>query len=161
MGRGSAFTLYLPVAFGSATAPASLHVEPSSGPKLPSVLTGRTVLVVDDDLRNAFAIRSLLEKRGMTVFLAEGARASLDVLQKHPDIDLILMDIMMPEIDGYDATRSIRAIEAYREMPVIALTSKAMIGDREKVLAAGCSDFIAKPVDSDQLVAVMSRWLAA
>jgi CheY-like chemotaxis protein len=102
----------------------------------------------------------LLERRGMNVLLADGARASLDALQKNPDVDLVLMDIMMPEVDGYDATRNIRAMENFKKLPIIALTSKAMVGDREKVLEAGCTDFVPKPVDNDQLLAVMNRLLA-
>ncbi|HSQ65517.1 MAG TPA: ATP-binding protein, partial [Polyangiaceae bacterium] len=165
VGEGSTFTLYLPLASHALQLKpkaAERHVETPlvlSHP-LMNALSGRRVLVVDDDVRNAFAIRSLLETRGVHVLLADGARSSLDVLQKHPDVDAVLMDIMMPEVDGYEATRNIRAIEAFRELPIIALTSKAMVGDREKILDAGCSDFVPKPVDNDQLLGTLGRWLA-
>jgi CheY-like chemotaxis protein len=165
-GKGSAFTLYLPVALPVTAGPISMRSlrAPDSGSSfvaLPTTLTGRKVLVVDDDARNAFAIRTLLERKGMRVLIADGARSSLDALHKNPDVDVVLMDIMMPEIDGYDATRNIRAVESFRQLPVIALTSKAMVGDREKVLEAGCNDFVAKPVNDDELLSVMSRLLAA
>ncbi len=162
IGEGSTFTVTLPID-GSATPLSTKRVEHPSpqATRVPSTtLAGRKVLVVDDDVRNAYAIRSLLERRGMFVVLADGARASLDALQKHPDVDIVLMDIMMPEIDGYDATRNIRAMEAFRDLPIIALTSKAMVGDREKVLDAGCSDFVPKPVDNDELLAAIVRWLS-
>ena len=161
-GHGSTFTLYLPVRLSAQVSPMSFRMnrEAPSSSKIPTALLGRKVLVVDDDVRNAYAIRSLLERKGMNVLLAEGARASLDVLQKNPDVDLVLMDIMMPEVDGYDATRNIRAMENFKKLPIIALTSKAMVGDREKVLEAGCTDFVPKPVDNDQLLAVMNRLLA-
>jgi CheY-like chemotaxis protein len=159
-GHGSTFLLYLPSSFATIiSGPVSLRREPSIAPALPVSLSGRKVLVVDDDVRNAYAIRNLLERRGMNVLLAESARASLDALQKNPDVDVVLMDIMMPEVDGYDATRNIRAMENFKKLPIIALTSKAMVGDREKVLAAGCTDFVPKPVDNDQLLAAMSRAL--
>jgi len=162
-GHGSTFTLYLPARLAIPAGPLSFRRDreiPSSNGKLQGSLTGRKVLVVDDDVRNAYAIRSLLERRGVNVLLAEGARQSLDALQKNPDVDLVLMDIMMPEIDGYDATRNIRAMESFKKLPIIALTSKAMVGDREKVLEAGCTDFVPKPVDNDQLLAVMNRLLS-
>jgi signal transduction histidine kinase/HAMP domain-containing protein/ActR/RegA family two-component response regulator len=162
-GHGSTFTLFLPVRMLAPSSPLSLRRSdreiPVSRKSPQTALAGRKVLVVDDDVRNAYAIRSLLERRGMNVLLAEGARASLDALQKNPDVDLVLMDIMMPEIDGYDATRNIRAMESFKKLPIIALTSKAMVGDREKVLEAGCTDFVPKPVDNDQLLAVMNRLL--
>jgi signal transduction histidine kinase/HAMP domain-containing protein/ActR/RegA family two-component response regulator len=160
-GRGSTFTLYVPASFSPPNPPVSIRRETPSvlPPPLPASFIGRKVLVVDDDVRNAYAIRSLLERRGMSVLLAESARASLDALQKNPDVDVVLMDIMMPEVDGYDATRNIRAMEKFAKLPIIALTSKAMVGDREKVLEAGCNDFVPKPVETDQLLAVMGRLL--
>ncbi|HEY1955992.1 MAG TPA: HAMP domain-containing protein, partial [Polyangiaceae bacterium] len=161
LGHGSTFTLYLPSSFATMSAPVSLRREITIVPALAPSLSGRKVLVVDDDVRNAYAIRNLLERRGMNVLLADNARASLDALQKNPDVDVVLMDIMMPEVDGYDATRNIRAMESFKKLPIIALTSKAMVGDREKVLEAGCNDFVPKPVDSDQLLTVMSRLLGA
>jgi len=162
LGHGSTFTLYLPATLPLSAPPVTLRRETLAlPPDSPHPLGGRKVLVVDDDVRNAYAIRNLLERRGMTVLIAENARSSLDVLQKNPDTDVVLMDIMMPEVDGYDATRNIRAMERFAKLPIVALTSKAMVGDREKVLEAGCNDFVAKPVDSDQLLSIMARLLTA
>jgi len=161
IGEGSTFTVTVPLAMSGGGPPSSIkRLEAPAVPRLASALLGRKVLVVDDDVRNAYAIRSLLESRGMVVVIAESARASLDALHKNPDVDVVLMDIMMPEVDGYDATRNIRAMEAFRDLPIIALTSKAMVGDREKVLAAGCSDFVPKPVDNDELLDAISNWLS-
>jgi len=95
----------------------------------------------------------------MTVVFAEDGRAALDMLKQHRDVDLVLMDIMMPEMDGYDTTRAIRQLPEFAALPIIALTAKAMKGDREKSIAAGASDYITKPVDSDQLLSLMRVWL--
>ncbi|HEU4656013.1 MAG TPA: HAMP domain-containing protein, partial [Capillimicrobium sp.] len=124
-----------------------------------SVLHGRKVLIVDDDVRNVFALTSVLEGRGMTVVFAENGREGLEVLDANPDIDLVLMDLMMPEMDGYEAMRAIRARPDHRALPMIALTAKAMQGDRERSIAAGASDYITKPVDPDQLLSLMRVWL--
>jgi CheY-like chemotaxis protein/signal transduction histidine kinase/HAMP domain-containing protein len=123
------------------------------------VLTGKTVLIVDDDLRNTFALTSALEQYEMRVVPAENGRDAIDILNSHPAIDLVLMDIMMPEMDGYDATRTIRALPRFRDLPIIALTAKAMKGDRDLCLEAGASDHITKPVDTDQLVSLLRVWL--
>jgi CheY-like chemotaxis protein len=123
------------------------------------VLEGKRVLIVDDDIRNIFAITSVLESHNMQVLFAETGRAGIDVLQRHPDIDLILMDIMMPEMDGYDTMRAIRDIDQFRSLPIIALTAKAMKGDREKCIEAGASDYVTKPVNSEQLLSTMRVWL--
>ena len=122
-------------------------------------LTGKKILVVDDDARNVFALSSLLEGRGARVLVAENARNGIATLQKNPDVDLVLMDIMMPEVDGYEATRKIRAMSEFHALPIVAVTAKAMAGDRAKCLAAGCSDFLPKPVDNARLLAVTRRWL--
>ena len=124
-----------------------------------SALAGKRVLIVDDDVRNVFALASALEAHGMDVRFAENGREGLQSLQADPDVDLVLMDVMMPEMDGYETTRAIREVPELASLPVIALTAKAMQGDREKSIAAGASDYITKPVDMDQLIALMRVWV--
>ena len=123
------------------------------------VLAGRQVLIVDDDLRNIFALSSVLERQRMSVQFAENGREGIEVLEKSERVDIVLMDVMMPEMDGYDTTRAIRRSARFAELPIISLTAKAMKGDREKSIAAGASDYITKPVDTRQLLAVMRFWL--
>jgi CheY-like chemotaxis protein len=122
-------------------------------------LLGRKVLIVDDDVRNIFALSALLERRGMKPITAESAREGLAALKKTPDVSAVLMDVMMPDMDGYEAMRAIRKNPKYKRMPIIALTAKAMKGDREKCIEAGASDYIAKPVDVDQLFSLLRVWL--
>jgi len=124
-----------------------------------SALAGKRVLIVDDDVRNVFALASALEAHGMEVRFAENGREGLQSLQADPIVDLVLMDVMMPEMDGYETTRAIREVPELASLPVIALTAKAMQGDRDKSIAAGASDYITKPVDMDQLIALMRVWL--
>jgi CheY-like chemotaxis protein len=124
------------------------------------VLAGRRVLVVDDDARNLYSITSILERYKMRVLNAENGRKGIETLMKTPDIDIVLMDVMMPEMNGYEAMTEIRRNESFRTLPIISLTAKAMKGDREKCLSAGASDYIPKPVDVDQLLAVLRVWLA-
>ena len=122
-------------------------------------LAGRKVLIVDDDLRNIFALSSLLERQQMEVSFAENGRDGIEVLERDPGIEIVLMDIMMPEMDGYDTMRAIRRIPKFKSLPIITLTAKAMKGDRDKCIAAGASDYITKPVDVAQLLSLMRVWL--
>ena len=122
-------------------------------------LAGRKILIVDDDLRNIFALTSALEAHDMNVTLAENGRKGIEALRANPDVELVLMDIMLPEMDGCHAMRAIRKMPEYRELPVIALTAQAMKGDRERCIEAGATDYIAKPVEIDQLLALMRVWL--
>jgi CheY-like chemotaxis protein len=124
-----------------------------------AALSGRRVLIVDDDVRNVFALTSALEAHGMEVVYAENGREALAKLKTTAAIDLVLMDIMMPELDGYQTTEAIRNMPEFERLPIIALTAKAMKGDREKTIASGASDYITKPVDVDQLVSLMRVWL--
>ncbi|MFI7503988.1 HAMP domain-containing protein [Streptomyces sp. NPDC049687] len=123
--------------------------------------TGRTVLVVDDDARNLFALSGILELHGFRVLHAENGRKGIETLVNNPDVALVLMDVMMPEMDGYTATAEIRRMPQYAELPIIAVTAKAMPGDREKSLSSGASDYVTKPVDTHDLIACVRRWLPA
>jgi CheY-like chemotaxis protein len=123
------------------------------------VLRGRKVLVVDDDARNIFALTSLLENHEVDVISATNGRHAIELIEQTPDLSMVLMDIMMPEMDGYTTMREIRSVPQFRTLPILALTAKAMKGDREKCLAAGASDYIAKPVNTDQLLSLMRVWL--
>ncbi|MEH2000509.1 MAG: response regulator [Nostoc sp.] len=123
------------------------------------VLANRKILIVDDDLRNIFALTSFLESYQMQVLFAENGRDGIERLQANPDINIVLMDIMMPEMDGYETTRAIRQQQQFRSLPIIALTAKAMPGDKEKCIEAGASDYITKPVDTEQLLSLLRVWL--
>ncbi|MEH1786208.1 MAG: response regulator [Nostoc sp.] len=123
------------------------------------VLANRKILIVDDDLRNIFALTSFLESYQMQVLFAENGRDGIEKLQTNPDINIVLMDIMMPEMDGYETTRAIRQQQQFRSLPIIALTAKAMPGDKEKCIEAGASDYITKPVDTEQLLSLLRVWL--
>ncbi|MBF0271435.1 MAG: response regulator [Magnetococcales bacterium] len=122
-------------------------------------LKDKTVLIVDDDMRNIFALSKALRARGLQVLMAQDGVRSVTQLQAHPEIDLVIMDIMMPEMDGYTAMRTIRSHEQWRTLPIVALTAKAMSGEREKCQQAGANDYLAKPVDLDKLMAMMHHWL--
>ncbi|HLM82250.1 MAG TPA: HAMP domain-containing protein [Terriglobales bacterium] len=122
-------------------------------------LVGKKVLVVDDDMRNIFALSSVLERRGMAVLTAETGREAIEILESTPDVAIVLMDIMMPEMDGYSTMQVIRQNTSFRRLPIIALTAKAMKGDREKCLEAGASEYLAKPVNTEQLLSALRVWL--
>ncbi len=165
-GKGSAFVLFMPETYIGAEA------EPKhdgTGEQNPSVIeeatdiktefNGEKILVVDDDVRNIFAITGMLENQKLRVVFAENGKDAIDTLKQTPDIDLVLMDIMMPEMDGYETARAIRAFPKYSQLPIIALTAKAMKGDRDKCLEAGASDYIIKPVETDKLLSLVKVWL--
>jgi len=136
------------------------HRRPRASLKaLVPALTGRKVLLVDDDIRNIFALTSALEQQGMLVLNAESSPNGIAMLKANPDVDVILMDMMMPEQDGYQSIRIIRGMEKFRNVPIIGVSAKAMNGDREKCMEAGATDYIAKPVNVEQLLSVMRMWL--
>ena len=145
----------------------SRHRRPAAGKEdmvaSPARIGRRTarkkVLVVDDDVRNIFALSSVLERHGMSVVTAGNGQDAIGMVSADCDIDLVLMDIMMPGMDGYDTIRAIRASPDLQALPIVALTAKAMKGDREKCLEAGASDYLAKPVVTDQLLGVLRQWL--
>ncbi|WP_405998139.1 HAMP domain-containing protein [Streptomyces sp. NBC_00829] len=123
------------------------------------VFDSEKVLIVDDDIRNVFALTSVLEQHGLSVLYAENGREGIEVLEQHDDVTVVLMDIMMPEMDGYATTSAIRRMPQFAGLPIIALTAKAMKGDREKAIESGASDYVTKPVDPDHLLSVMERWM--
>jgi len=168
-GVGSTFTLYLPLSgpdLESSFREVSEHEyyeeplpELSIPPQSMLELVGKKVLLVDDDARNLFAVTSLLERGKMKVVAAGTAQEGIEALKANPDTDLVLMDIMLPGMDGFQATQVIRSMEGYEKLPIVALTAKAMPGDREKCLEAGCSDFVPKPVNTERLITVMKQTL--
>ncbi|MEU4220133.1 HAMP domain-containing protein [Actinoplanes sp. NPDC026623] len=189
-GEGSTFTLYMPDALVADAIPAPalppLSPEPAMPPRraaltsldLPLITThpevespqvspasrqldGATVLIVDDDVRNVFALTSALEMHGLNVLYSDNGVDGVRLLAEHPEVDIVLMDAMMPEQDGYETTRGIRRNQRFADLPVVFLTAKAMPGDRESALAAGASDYITKPVDLDELIELMARWVNA
>jgi signal transduction histidine kinase/HAMP domain-containing protein/ActR/RegA family two-component response regulator len=175
--HGSAFTLYLPdvlvpeavapptapLPTARASAPMPMLREPARTDRrtTPAAhqLAGTTVLIVDDDVRNVFALTSALELHGMTVLYADNGADGARLLAEHPEVDIVLMDAMMPEQDGYETTRAIRRNHRFAELPIVFLTAKAMPGDRESALIAGGSDYITKPVDLDELLDLMAGWV--
>ncbi|SKA32284.1 two-component system, chemotaxis family, sensor kinase CheA [Chitinophaga eiseniae] len=138
--------------------PARAHPSPGHLPQ--NILAGKQVLLVDDDMRNVFSMSALLEEQGVCVLSAADGREALAVLARHHQVDLVLMDMMMPEMDGFEAIRHIRSERRFMQLPVIAITAKAMPGDRQQCLDAGASDYIAKPVDSIKLLSLLHVWLS-
>ncbi len=123
------------------------------------ILAGRKVLIVDDDMRNIFALSTVLEEHDMVIVSADNGRDAIRTLRTDPDVEIVLMDIMMPEMDGMETMREIRKIPELKSLPIVAVTAKAMKGDREKCIEAGAWDYLSKPVDPDQLLAVLGAWL--
>jgi signal transduction histidine kinase len=162
-GEGSTFSLLLPVmATAPVTAPperaaASVVARPAEAPT--TDLAGRKVIMVDDDVRNLYALSSALEEHGLEVVCADSGKQGIRLLTSTPDVELVLMDIMMPDMDGYEAIRTIRGMDGFDQLPIVALTAKAMRGDREESLAAGASDYVTKPVDLAQLLDTIRIWL--
>jgi tubulin-specific chaperone A len=122
-------------------------------------LSGKKVLIVDDDMRNVFALTSVLEEASVKVIVGRNGREGLEQLDNNTDINLVLMDIMMPEMDGYEAMKQIRNNQKYRKLPIIALTAKAMKDDRDKCINAGANDYLTKPVDTDRLLSLLRVWM--
>ncbi|MFD4722443.1 HAMP domain-containing protein, partial [Streptomyces sp. NPDC058431] len=133
--------------------------EPGPEPRRTYEFHSEKVLIVDDDIRNVFALTSVLEQHGLSVLYAENGREGIEVLEQHDDVTVVLMDIMMPEMDGYATTTAIRRMPQFAGLPIIALTAKAMKGDREKAIESGASDYVTKPVDPDHLLSVMEQWM--
>ena len=164
-GQGSTFTLYLPQQFAGQDTGASYRVpeppapQPAAAPvERDASLAGRKVLLVDDDIRHIFALTSALESRGLRVLQAENGKVGLEALRAHPDVAAVVMDMMMPRLDGYEAMRSIRQEPRFATLPLIALTAQALQEDRDKCLAAGATDYLPKPVDTDKLLGLLRRW---
>jgi CheY-like chemotaxis protein len=167
LGQGSTFTLYLPDAYlgaePAADDPPGERLEALPRERSPSddAIAGTRVLVVDDDPRNIFAITSALESHGVDVLNADNGEAGIAALAQHPDIDLVLMDVMMPGMDGYETMRAIRADPRHESLPIIALTAKALKDDRQRCIDAGASDYLPKPVDTKRLLAAVRLWSCA
>src|SRR5690606_15191468 len=122
-------------------------------------LQGRKVLIVDDDMRNIFALTTVLEDYEMMILSADNGRDAIEMLKSEPGIAIVLLDIMMPEMDGLETMREIRKIPSLKDLPIVAVTAKAMKGDREKCMEAGAWDYLSKPVDTDQMLSVLRAWL--
>ncbi|MFG2645483.1 HAMP domain-containing protein [Streptomyces sp. NPDC048370] len=144
---------------GQAEQAAADEERVESEPRRTFLFSGEKVLIVDDDIRNVFALTSVLEQHGLAVLYAENGREGIEVLEQHDDVTVVLMDIMMPEMDGYATTTAIRRMPQFAGLPIIALTAKAMKGDREKAIESGASDYVTKPVDPDHLLSVMEEWM--
>jgi CheY-like chemotaxis protein len=139
------------------------HAEkPASGDgdKIEASLANRKVLVVDDDVRNIFALTAMLERQQMEVFSVDSGKEAIETLERNPDVDIAIVDVMMPEMDGYETMARMRELATFKHRPIIALTAKAMKGDREKCIEAGASDYIAKPVNNSHLLSMLRSWLS-
>lgn len=147
-------------AAGPAAAAVSVSPVPASDPGAAVQLKGRKVLIVDDDMRNAYSLSAIVDGEGMETCIATDGYAALDKLKERPDMDIVLMDIMMPGLDGYQTMQKIREQARFKKLPMLALTANAMAGDREKCIEAGANDYMAKPIDAVKLLAMMRRWLA-
>lgn len=163
-GKGSTFTFTLPIQYKGQEGVLEIEENTEEETVVPTLpqganFNGKKILVVDDDMRNIFAITVILERQGMEVIYADNGRSGIDKLVENPDVDMILMDIMMPEMGGLEAIQEIRKMDEFSNLPIITLTAKAMKGDREKCLEAGATDYITKPVDTDNLLAVMNKWM--
>jgi signal transduction histidine kinase/HAMP domain-containing protein/CheY-like chemotaxis protein len=176
-GRGSTFTLYIPEVFvpeavigpvPAVPGPGLIELPPMIPTSAPTVapaqpvtrqLEGVTVLIIDDDVRNVFALTSALELHGMTVLYSDTGADGVRLLAEHPEVDIVLMDAMMPDQDGYETARAIRRNHRYADLPIVFLTAKAMPGDRESAIAAGATGYVTKPVDLDELIALMATWV--
>jgi CheY-like chemotaxis protein len=128
--------------------------------RVEALLAGKKVLVVDDDVRNIFALTAMLERQHMEVFSVDSGTEALETLAQNPDIDVAIVDVMMPEMDGYETMTGMRKVPTFKDRPIIALTAKAMKGDREKCIEAGASDYIAKPVNNPHLLSMLRSWLS-
>jgi CheY-like chemotaxis protein len=133
-----------------------LELEQKTDP----VLAGKRILIIDDDVRNIFSMTSLLERHRVDVIFAENGRDGIELLKKAPNVDTVLVDVMMPEMDGYETMREIRKIRRFKTIPIIALTAKAMKGDREKCVEVGASDYISKPADVERLLSLLRVYLS-
>jgi two-component system chemotaxis sensor kinase CheA len=171
-GKGSTFTLYLPISYKSPNnkkdtknraAPVTVPVEKvtdTTPEKNNNLLTGKSILIVDDDQRNSFALTLMLDNMGMTTLSCSSGQEALLFLEKNPDIDIVLMDIMMPGIDGYETIKKIRNQPQFEKLPIVAITAKTMTGDRRKCIEAGANDYLTKPVNHEQLLSVLQVWLS-
>jgi len=124
-----------------------------------TILKGKKLLLVDDDMRNTYSLAKIFRANGIKVFIAPSGAKALNLLSENEKIDIILMDIMMPEMDGYEVTRLIRAMDNYKNIPILAVTASAMLGDKEKCLEAGANDYMSKPIDIDKLFVMLQMWL--
>ena len=167
VGEGSTFTVYLPSAVGAVAAappPPALQappVEAAPPPRRPPVsgLAGMRALVIDDDFRNIFALTTILERGGLEVISAEGGEEGVAIVERRPDIDVVIVDIMMPLMDGYATIRAMRALPVGRDLPIVALTANVAAGTRQKCIDAGVSAFVSKPFEAADLLLILSEWL--
>ncbi len=178
-GKGSTFSVYLPADYTRTAEPTpapvnvqkegmgeryptlqNMSVPDEMVPHMKHVLEGKTILITDDDMRNVIALQMVLGSYGPHLLIASNGNEAMEILQGHAHVDMVLMDLMMPEMDGFETIRAIRQNSRYKGLPIIVLTAKTMISDQEKSIAAGASDYLAKPVDVMNLLSVMEMWLS-